>query len=366
MKYEIRNDARHLDEVIRKVARQDVYDFMLERKKPVATRESTVVYVDDIQSRAKITPLGHAEVRTSGKQTKFPDCLLDVNLDFADWCLSNITPDGKLDADGACEYCYAGNWHNQYPFIREVNKIELTRRFREARDIRAKEDLPTRYVRLGKMTDAGPDIFLDHLRITFEVLLDLGLKAIMPTKHLGFYPDIAAHLRATNSTLLYSLGSDEIEKGRTALGRTQDWRMKQARMYLDVGVRAVPYVLIDPTREDGGYFAPILKKALGFPKVLLLPVRITRRDLAETVLGGWGNALGPASVDLFGNGCGGFELDKTTLVHGNELHPNIEKLVAESGGRVGLCSHNISKFWCNGCFMPGHEQIVKIRGRKLD
>jgi hypothetical protein len=84
--------------------------------RPVAAHEDSVrpSSVSYVESVLPLQPQieGTAEIHSEGKQNFLPDCLLDLNLDFAGWCPTGITPEGKLAPWNTCEYCYAGYKHN--------------------------------------------------------------------------------------------------------------------------------------------------------------------------------------------------------------------------------------------------------------
>lgn len=371
--YELVKGMEALEETIRRVASRDIFVHNQGKKVPAVKEPPKVEYVDEIVSKAVDAIGNHASIQPWGKQDFHPKCILDINLDFAPYCINGISPNGKLAPHLSCDYCYAIRHHQGYPRRYAIEINELVKRIEEARRIRAegreteserKVSMPTRYLRLGKRTEAGADLFREEILTSLWAAIETGLKVVFPTKHLKFDREIAGMLKQTDSTLLYSIGADEFERGAAAHGRTNEWRFEQARLYLEAGVRAVPYVLIDATREDGGYFAENFRIARTFPQVQVLPLRIGTRELGQRILGSWDKAVGQVEqMSFFDQQTGGFEQEGDgTLVH-NTVCPSLAELVDDNTGDVGMCSHNKTTEWCNGCFMPGEEGVIAARER---
>ena len=260
---------------------------------------------------------------------------------------------------GTCFYCYAAYKHTGYPNIFKVDKSRLVQQIREAKKERARIGLLTRYLRLGKRTEAGADIFREQILTTLEACLETGISVIFPTKYLAFNRDIAELLRKTNSTVLFSLGNDELELGAVAHGKTNEWRLEQTGKYISARVRAMPYMLVDATKENGGpWFSQNLQKALQFPQVQLIPIRLRHREVIRKILGCPDNILGEQGIDMFGKHFGGYErLKDGTRLH-SFVHPSLEKLIDNNNGNVRMCSHNLSCTWCGKCFMSGEKGII--------
>jgi len=347
---------RHLEDTIRNVAIKDIYAHAYGKPRPLEVSNSRKVYSEDIKSEATIKKTRYANIDINGKQTFLPDCILDLNLDFANWCISGISLDGKLSPLNSCDYCYASYKHSGYPNIYHVSKKHLIEQITEAKKERAQKDLSTRYLRLGKRTEAGYDLFYEHILTTLEACLETGISVVFPTKFLQFDKNIAELLKRTDSTLLFSLGNDKFEKGPCLYGRTNNWRIEQAKKFLDFGVRAVPYVLIDAIKENGGhFFSRVLNEAMTFPLVQLIPIKIRQRALANTILGGWQSLIEGQEDDLLGYSCGGYEQSQSHSRLHIDVHTSIKQHIMNNNGCVRMCSHNNNTMWCGKCFMTGEN-----------
>ncbi len=373
MEFQITEAGRPLSDVIRSVAANDVRTH-LERKVehpslfgPVAAHEDSVrpSSVSYVESVLPLQPQieGTAEIHSEGKQNFLPDCLLDLNLDFAGWCPTGITPEGKLAPWNTCEYCYAGYKHKGYPSYFDVDGKQLIEQINEARARRAEEGKETRFLRLGKRTEAGYSLFKPQLVKALEACVEAGLSIIFPTKFLEYDSEISDLLKRTDATLLISLGNDRLEPGAVIHGRTQEVRIFDGLRYGESGVRVVPYVLVDPTVEDGGpWFSDTLKMARkSFGQVQLLPIRIRYRELGEKVLGSW-DGVTESGPTLFGNGNGQkYEVapDHTRLAIG--FHRSLSDLISNNSGDVRVCHHNSCGVFCGKCFMTGEKGFAASR-----
>jgi len=356
----VAEEFRYFREAIVEVMNRDIYYHTLGRALPKVFREGSEIYVNRLDSEAKISALREAKLDVDGKQTFYPECILDLNLDFAGWCVAGIDKEGKLAPWNSCSYCYAAYKHSGYPNIFSADRKNLASQIKEARAQRAEEGLFTRFLRLGKRTEVGADIFRSQLVETLGACFDEHIPAVFPTKHLSFNEEIAEMLKKTNSTLLYSIGHDTLEKGAVIRGCTNEWRFEQAKKYLEKGVRVAPYVLVDPAEENGGkLFSGNLAKAKEFPQVQVIPVRSRYVDLGAKVLGrGFRECVGEQGVNLFGEQVGGYEVspDRTRL--GVDIHSSISSLVADNTGNIGMCHHNSFCTWCRKCFVPGEKGVI--------
>lgn len=344
-----------LERALTQAALTDIFLHTFNKTSPRIRSEPFSVYTDDIKSEARITYAGNATIDLEGKQSFYADCVLDLNLDFAHWCVASLRRDGKIAPWEDCDYCYSGYKHDGYPLIRKVTRKDLVKQINEARKIRTAQELPTRFLRLGKNTETGDDIFIDNLTATFEAALSTGLSIVMPTKHLRFYREIAELARRTHSSLLFSIGNDSLELGSVSRGFSNEQRFETAKRYLDYGVNTVPYVLVDGILESGGLlFKGNLAKALRlFPKVQLLPVRTRHKSSAHKILGAWNDVVGQQGQNLFGEHVGGYETarDHTRITH--DVHSSLSALVKDNNSDVRMCHHNSNANYCGGCFMKG-------------
>jgi hypothetical protein len=351
--------ATGLDKVVRLAALQDIFLHTLNKPEPkIRSPYFTInTNLDEIRSMAKPTYAGRVKITAEGKQSFYPDCVLDLNADFAGWCSAAITPEGKLAPWDECTYCYAGYKHHGYPWILRADKKDLVEQIKKLKKERAelKEPLPTRFLRLGKKTEAADDLFIPNLIATFEAALETGLSIVLPTKHLRFYQEVADLARRTNSAIMPSIGNDNFERGPCLRGFSNDARLEIATKYLEAGVNAVPYVLVNATRENGGVnFEGNLKKALSkFPRVQILPIRPRHKNTAYQILEGWNDPVGQLGIDLFKVEVGGYSRRKDHTRIAEDIHPSLTKMIGDNSGDVRMCHHNSQKEYCGGCFMKG-------------
>lgn len=379
VRYQILSDSKGYESLIRSVAARDIDDFLLERvknrdkaslfsgKRSVKPKKeenfkSSIEHVLHVAG-LPVKNVAHANLSLEGKQDYYPGCLLDINLDYAKWCVSGISPDGKIAGWNSCEYCYASHTHAGYPGAFYVDRKILAEQIMVARLERAKDGKPTRYLRLGKRTECGAKMFRESLLNTLEACADEGVKCIFPTKFLEFDMNVAELLKKTDSTLLISLGSDELERGAVFHGRTQEARIEDGLKYLESGVRAIPYVLVDATLPNGGnYFKKNLSVAFcEFPRVQILPIRLRHAKRAMKILGGWHGLLQSncGQRDLFGEEDGKYEKggDRTRIAV--VIHPSLANLVGNNCGNMRMCHHNSRKEYCGMCFMSGEEGFAR-------
>ncbi len=329
----------------------------------------------DFVSRIDSKPLSSsrpARIQIQGKQDFVEDCLLDINLDFAKWCVADITPDGKLAPWNTCSYCYAGHRHNGYPEFWKAEREDIAEQIILAGEERAKLGKLTRYLRLGKNTEAGAPIFRENLINTLEACLDTGIKVIMPTKFLEYDPIVAELFKKTDSTMLVSLGSDELERGTLLYGRGQEARIESGVQYHEEGVRVAGFQIVDPTLEGGGeLFRENLKRAIALlPRVQILPLRLRHQEKAKRMYDGWHSIVDDGHEGLFADEDRAYEKgrDGTRLaISLTGVQDLLGKQVGENGKEteVGLCHHSSCISGCSKCFMPGEKHILTVNGKSL-
>ena len=396
--YAVQRGFENFIDVMRRVASYDIWQFHIGEKHPVINSEPLVEIVDEIEG---VGPRlgGWAQMDGKfGKQVFQPECVADLNLDFMNWCITGVTPFGKvyryaligggsepvlvpviphyrLQEQKKCNICYNGYKQTGFPMVFNATRQSLVKQIREWREIRAAhtiidprtgevipDPLPTRYLRIAKGTEAGHPITRRQLLAAFEACLEEGLSIFMPQKFLEPDEEVARRFKETNSTLLISFGDDHIEKGACAWARTNDARFRDGLWYLDKGVRAVPNVNVNALEEFGGpYYRERLFDALfNFPLVQILPSRIKRKDQAY-LIGGWNNVKGKKGIDVLGEECGGCDVTKDHQRLFNYIHPSIKQLVGDNNGNVRMCHHNHSCSWCGKCFMPNETGVIKER-----
>ena len=356
-----------LEGVVKLAALKDIYLHTYGAKLPMIRSEPSFGYVDQIRSDVQLRRELDIRVDPEGKQSFFPGCALDLNLDFAKWCVAAVTKDFKLAPWNDCLMCYASYKHEDFPSVAKVDVSALREQIQMGRAIRTEKGLPTRFMRLGKRTEAAADIFRDHLLMTFEACEKEGLSIVLPTKFLRYDPEIAEGLKRTNSTLLISLGNDKFEMGPAALGFTNNFRFEQGLLYQEAGVRTVPYSLVDAKLEDGGpEYSPNLLRALkAFKQVQILPVRSRHRFTAGQILKGWHSLLGPLGKDLFGHSIGGYENSRDSTKIAHTVHKSLLDRVGNNDGNVRMCHHNSHTTYCGGCFMSGICGVVEPRQKTI-
>lgn len=372
VKFEILEQFRGspLEKAVRLAALKDIYTHTRGAEKPMIRSDHFTKYVDQIVSTATIQRVLDPKVDPEGKQSFFLDCVLDLNLDYADWCVAAVTREGKLAPWNDCLMCYASYKHKNFPSIVKADTSLFIEAIREARSTRDDRGQQTRFLRLGKRTEAAADIFRDHLLATLEAAEKEKLSVVLPTKFIRFDKEIAEGLKRTDSTLLISLGNDKFEVGPALLGYNNDFRFEQGILYQEVGVRTIPYVLVNARLENGGphYSANLERAIAAFKQVQILPVRSRHTHTSNLILGGWHDLVGELGHDLFGNMVGGFEKSNDHTRISRAVHKSLLDKIGQNDGNVRMCHHNSKMTYCGGCFMAGvcgvakpHEKTVTIR-----
>ncbi len=390
IQYEIVSRFKNDENLIKRIARFDInkhtriepkQTIIGEKEKhyrfkpQIIPPETKTEYVDEILSKAVITIKGLAKIDSEGKQNVHPTCILDLNLDFAQWCISGITEDGKLSPNASCSYCYAVRNHKGYPYIYDVDKNDLINQIKELKNERLKRKT---VLRIAKRVEAGIPIFRNQLLNSLEACLETDLHAVMPTKYLEYDQRVAELFKKTNSTLLISLGNDKNESGPFSHGRNQLQRIEDGIKYLEAGVNTVPFLLVDPTREFGGsYYEKSFKRALKcFPRIQLLPIRPNRKDVVEETLG----VLESSQLDIFTDNINIKDRTNDFKQAGNNakiamtMHPSITALIDNNNGNYRYCHHNDKNAYCGSCFIPdvagsitetpSRHELLQIRKRK--
>lgn len=357
--------------LVRAIVCADIDDFAdvlnMDLRSSSGFLDSRLSFVDEFVSRAKITPVKHAQLAKYGKEDFNDECLFHLNLDFAVWCYSSVTPDLKWAPLEACSYCYASYKHKSFPNVFNVKADVLEKQILKMRAQRAEAGKPTRYMRLGKRTDAGAPIFREQLLNTLEACERTGISVIMPTKYPNFDQEIAEAFKRTESVFLLSVDNDELSPGAVRHGFPNARRFEEGLRYLEAGVNAVPYVLVDITQERGGHmFEESFTTAVeNFPAVQLLPIRLVKNDLITRILGHKEKILGPKSIGVLGEEMGGYvKMRDNSLLH-NFVHTTIAELVGDNDGAVRVCGHTETEVDCGKCFAPGEKGVSVPRVHKV-
>jgi len=361
-------------------------------KRPAKKR--TVAEGDRMKYHQRITPVTSLRVveperlLTPGKQEFVSSCILEANIDFSQGCVSGWVPregakfDGKtfvdyfLDPWAECRYCYAMPKHKSFP--KHVYHIEKQRLLEELRgncrlNVGSDRTLgqPVRILRFGKRTETGSKLTLDSFILTLEACTETGTRGVVPTKFLEFNEQIAKLLKRTNSSLLYSIGWDEFEKGARSYGCTNKWRVEQAEKYNEAGVNTRIYLLIlahaPPTEREKGYLERAKKHNM---KVQLLPVRFTGKELTLKMTDiDWDLLKGNSMGSLFRQEGGSWEYldtyDGQAGVIIPKVHPSWREIVGDNHGGTRMCHHNLERTWCGGCGVCENGFVMPTPPRQL-
>ena len=215
-------------------------------------------------------------------------CLLKWNVDFSQGCIAQVHPchldevlanngkyaPGNYDryradktGDKRCKYCYAWKKNSGPVLSRTVDK--WTRKdFEEHRP---------KFVRFGKNSEPGHPFYFSEFMKAVDLCTEFGARPIITTKMLPFGiegaretanyanngndyisrfterqnmpsgKEIAAKLIDARTSLLFSLGYDQIELGPRLQGFSNQWRLEQARKYHSTGVNTSLTVVCDVT-----------------------------------------------------------------------------------------------------------------------
>jgi hypothetical protein len=372
--------------------RKDINDFV---RKPCKEKLEDGIYsVEKIVPEIILENKKERHLLQGGKSEYVNECILTANLDFLEkGCISSYLPNKgsdikktenamllvnyNLDSNSSCIYCYA-NYQNQASakYIKVFDKEHLKRELlgdcylNKGKIYGGKID----YLRLGKRTEAGSKLTQPQLKLTLETCLETGTKIIMPTKFLEFDGEIAKLLKETKSSVLFSIGWNELENGACSHDCTNEWRIEQALRYRDVGVNSIVYLLIDApvvTERD----KKILNDVKGKIPVQFLPIRLTNKESAYKITGGfWEDLQNPGSTgSLFSERCGGYQYEANTLV-ATRINDFFLGLVGDNKGDFRMCYHvhdkenekksnlaqneRLDVVYCGKCFAEGQKGII--------
>ena len=382
-----RIDAKHniCAEVVRgyenvmTLMRADIGKFA--RKPARIQGQNLITSVNEIVPKTKIRKIYRKHLVTSGKSSFEPSCGLEANLDFSGGCIStcmggstegDYVIEGLLDVFAECAYCYADYqhktfWKTMIEFTKEQLKDELMGNCHLEYDSPLKHGRPIKILRLGKTTETGSKFTRDSLMKTLETCIETGTRVVMPTKYLEYDNDVADLLKKTNSSLLYSIGWDELERGPCMHGCDNEFRLEQAVKYREAGVNSNIYLLIDLPHPPSNREHDVLDFAEknNIP-VQLLPIRIQNKETAQFITGMTWDELRKPSSDPQGymNGIvkksrGGY----LKLGAGNgrlvaqEKDPFWLNIVGNNKGDVRMCHHDQTETYCGNCFL--HDGFVR-------
>lgn len=385
-KHNIRAEVVRGYEDVMTLTRADISKFA--RRPARIQGQNLITLVNEIIPRTEIRKIYLKHLLTSGKSSFEPSCGLEANVDFSKGCISTCTGGsiegryvigGLLDVFAECTYCYADYqhktfWKTMIEFTKEQLKDELQGNCYLDYDTPIKHGKPIKILRFGKTTETGSKFTRNPLMTTLEVCVETGTRVVMPTKYLEYDNDVANLLKKTNSTLLYSIGWDELEKGPCMHGCDNEFRLEQAVKYREAGVNSNIYLLIDlphpPTKREHDVLNFAEKNNI---PVQLLPIRIQNKETAPFITGMTWDELRKPSNDPqnYMNGI----LEKSgggylKLGAGNGRLVAQEKdsfwlrLIGDNKGKMRMCHHDQTETYCGNCFLRdgfvGQADRVKI------
>lgn len=344
-------------------------------------------YVQRIIPVTKLERFRPERVLTGGKAEFVPQCFLEANIDFMDGCLTSWIPgenpsfDGETFTDyfaypwGDCDYCYAGRKHRSFPkTFYEFDQQRLLEDLRGGARLKfgseEKIGRPIDVLRFGKRTEPWTPFTSDEFFQTLEAMLVIGTKGVITTKFLPFFPEVAELLRKTKSTLLYSMGPNEIELGAVEYGCDNEFRLEQAKKYREAGVNSALYLLFHPI------FPPTEEnlELINFARenripLQILPMRLINRDLAQKVISPFVDSRIRSIWDLLKDTddptqTSAFPVtsyENSYYHQSGVLIPKISgmhqywiDLVGRNNGKIRMCHHDEDLTFCGGCFLkPG-------------
>lgn len=163
-------------------------------------------------------------------------------------------PLGLMDPANKCMYCYSGYNNSRqsdlWIYDENIDYEQFKKNMADAKDkISLLDDSlgERHFIRFGKHTECA-DIFKLHL--LYRALLfgkELGISFHLPTKYLPFDKTIAELLKETGSVLGYSFSYEKLEKGSHYFGCDNKYRLDNALMYANAGVRVLLKMALDVT-----------------------------------------------------------------------------------------------------------------------
>lgn len=215
--------------------------------------------------------------------------------------------------DMMCDYCYAipNNMGNALP--RQIN--EKTRA--------SFEEHSPEVLRFGKLTEPGHPYYWEAMKGALELCAEYGTRPVIFTKMLPFGlegaieaddnslgrnnhaieniarindmpfgENMALVFRALDTSLIYSLGWDNFERGPASQGFNNSWRINQAKKYFERGVNTSLTLVADVTisLEDNVAYGSSIRDALHARdengiNVRFIPVRYGKKKLVRMISG---------------------------------------------------------------------------------
>ncbi len=357
----------------------------------------------------RLTP-GKADfIKRVNPVTKITDnvCLLEWNVDLSRGCIAQVSSkhfdeivenNGKYapgnyavykkqgTADGRCDYCYA--WGKNSGAVNPAVVDDKTRAdFLEHKP---------RILRFGKNTEPGHPYyskpFFDLLELCKEFrttpiittrMLPFGLEGAIETQNYSENHDdsiaryarkinfpsgevLATMLRDVRTSLLVSLGYDNIETGPVSQGFSNEWRIVQANRFHASKVNTSLTVVCDVTSSiadnisRGSFIGRALEeKAKTGINVRVIPPRIYTHKSAVAITGSRRSVINSPGYHqtLTLEGIDNAEPLPTSRYRAagmlksvsNYLHPDFRKLMVEGMGVCGAIGENEHCDKCNTC-----------------
>lgn len=358
-------------------SRADIKDYR-ENDFAETHRENKLRIVEKIEPLTKVEKTGNKKgILRGGKKQKTPECGLEANLDFLEWCPTQFIPEAGAYFDGKnffnffhmihgeCVYCYMEGFHGAPAKTgKEVDQQRLKQELLEGRvllrgDKPIRFGRPIRILRFGKNSESYTPYTHDDFMMSLETCAQTGTNGVVPTKFLPFSEEIYQLLKRTGSVSLHSVNGNPkiatLEEGAIKLGSTVNWRLEQALKYKERGLDNSIYLSIiahlPPTPGDIEILniADYGRKL----KVQLLPLRM-KPSLVSAL-------TGETFKHLKGNknqpkmGFVDSDQSSTHVQEGNRLlarkiHPFWLKLIQQNNGRIRMCHHNDEIAYCGLCF----------------
>jgi hypothetical protein len=379
-KYDIQYQLKILPPFIEKeilgFARSDIFAFCKESiAKDLRGPQKRIT--KKIHPKTEIKRITPTQYLWGGKQWFIPQCILEANIDFGQGCISGFVPiDNSWSFDGEyfhnlfampsgeCEYCYAERQHKSfaktiYKFDKQQLKEELLGGARLGYNDKTTLGKPVEILRFGKRTESWTPFTQEQFIETLETCAETGTRGIIPTKFLPYSKEVANLLKKTNSTLLYSIGFDEIEPGACMWGAENKFRLEQALKYKEAGVNSNLYLLIIGHHPPSQREMQILEFADFGRKIpiQLLPLRFQNKTLAEKMTREDFKDLISKQEDLFEEKLyrGTYVKERQSILL-KRFDPFWLNLAKNSEGSIRICHHNDKQVYCGRCFQGNDTQ----------
>lgn len=380
IKYEILRDIKGSkeEEDLLYVIRKDIRDFCRNEAKKITG--TSIKYVNAMTPEIEIRKIKQKSILRGGKQEFVPSCSLEANLDFSWGCVSGFV-NGFLDVFAECKYCYSLYQHKTFSkFVLDLDKKQLKKELLGEHSINNNDKgmygRPINVLRLGKRTESGSRFTLDSLVATLETCTETDTRVVMPTKYLAFDKEIARLFKRTNSSMLYGIGFDKLERGACSHGCNNAFRLEQARLYRKQGVNSILYLLVDLPHAPGKRELEVLRfsRENNIP-AQLLPIRLTSKDIAQEITGmSWESLKGREDKQLLIKGfskesrekTGGYKYVGSGMMSAQEKDQFWLDLVGDNKGFVRMCHHDEEETYCGRCFLNDNGLIIPTEPVKIN